>query len=70
MPDKSEVPDMAEMDKMMQELFSSNFGGNPSGDAPPDISNLAKLLGQFGNEESGEGENVSDDKVKEAQKLF
>jgi hypothetical protein len=61
------MPDMAQMDKMMQELFSSNFGGNPSGDAPPDISNLAKLLGQFGNEE---GENVNDDKVQEAQKIF
>ena len=67
MPDKSEMPDMAEMDKMMQELFSSNFGGNPGSDAPPDIANLTKLLGQFGNEE---GENVSDDKVQEAQKLF
>jgi hypothetical protein len=60
------MPDMSEMDKMMQELFSSNFGG-ANGDAPPDIANLVKLLGQFGNEES---ENVSDDKVKEAQKLF
>jgi hypothetical protein len=59
--DKSEMPDMAEMDKMMQELFSSNFGGNNNGDAPPDIANLVKLLGQFGNEES---ENVSDDKVQ------
>ncbi len=55
------MPDMAEMDKMMQELFSSNFGGSASGDAPPDIANLTKLLGQFGNEDGDK--NVSDDKV-------
>jgi len=62
MPDKSEMPDMAEMDKMMQELFSSNFGGNSSGEAPPDIANLAKLLGQFSNEDGDE--KVDDDKVQ------
>jgi hypothetical protein len=41
------MPDMAEMDKMMQELFSGSFGGPPGegGGAPPDIANLAKLIG-------------------------
>lgn len=39
------MPDMAEMDKMMQELFSSNFGGNNGGGPPPDIANLVKMLG-------------------------
>ena len=42
------MPDMAEMDKMMQELFSGGFGGlgGPGqGGAPPDIAALTKLLG-------------------------
>jgi hypothetical protein len=42
------MPDMAELDKIMQELFSSGFGGGGpggAGGAPPDISGLTKLLG-------------------------
>ena len=52
---------MAEMDKMMQELFSGSLGGPPGegGGAPPDIENLAKLIGQFGGTEEGTGD-VSD----------
>jgi hypothetical protein len=38
------MPDMDEMDKMMQEMFGNVFGAQNSG-APPDISNIAKLLG-------------------------
>ena len=56
---------MAEMDKMMQELFSGGLGGG----APPDIANLTKLLGSLGSEGT-DPEEVSDEKVKEAQKLF
>jgi hypothetical protein len=52
---------------MMQEMFGGAFGG-PNAGAPPDISNLAKLLGQFG--ANDEAEEISDEKVKEAQKLF
>jgi hypothetical protein len=41
------MPDMGDMDKMMQELLSGSFGGPPgeAGGAPPDIGNLAKLIG-------------------------
>lgn len=61
---------MAEMDKIMQDIFSGSFGGPPGENgAPPDIANLAKLIGQFGGPEEGSGE-VGDDKVEEAQKLF
>ena len=61
------MPDMAEMDKMMQELFSGSFGGPPGqpGGAPPDIANLAKLIGQFAGPDDG-NEEVSDQKVQEA----
>jgi hypothetical protein len=64
------MPDMGDMDKMMQELFSGSFGGPPGegGGAPPDITNLAKLIGQFAGEDANE--EVSDQKVEEAQKLF
>jgi hypothetical protein len=57
------MPDMAEMDKMMQELFSSGFGGGGAGGAPPDITELTKLLGQFA---SDAPEDVTDEKVQEA----